>query len=62
MLKGASSSKQHSLSTINELGQTGSESINGYLKIPTDGTDVWEIDASLLKFENKVASGSFGDL
>ncbi|KAM7516080.1 hypothetical protein LguiA_005663 [Lonicera macranthoides] len=60
--KGASSSKQHSLSTVNELGQTGSESINAYLKIPTDGTDVWEIDASLLKFENKVASGSFGDL
>lgn len=35
---------------------------NDHVKIPTDGTDVWEIDASLLKFENKVASGTFGDL
>lgn len=32
-----------------------------HVKIPTDG-DVWEVDASLLKFENKVASGTFGDL
>ncbi|KAI7747313.1 hypothetical protein M8C21_013434 [Ambrosia artemisiifolia] len=35
---------------------------NDHVKIPTDGTDVWEIDATLLKFENKVASGTFGDL
>jgi hypothetical protein len=60
--KGESSSIPNLLSTISELGQTGSEPINGYLKIPNDGTDVWEIDISLLKFENKVASGSFGDL
>ncbi|KAK6946478.1 Serine-threonine/tyrosine-protein kinase, catalytic domain [Dillenia turbinata] len=33
-----------------------------YLTIPNDGTDVWEIDVNLLKFENKVASGSYGDL
>ncbi|XP_019165195.1 PREDICTED: serine/threonine-protein kinase STY46 isoform X1 [Ipomoea nil] len=30
--------------------------------IPNDGTDVWEIDPQLLKFENKIASGSYGDL
>ncbi|KAG6777649.1 hypothetical protein POTOM_017475 [Populus tomentosa] len=32
------------------------------LKIPSDGTNVWEIDTSQLKVENKVASGSYGDL
>ncbi|GMP97842.1 hypothetical protein CsSME_00045946 [Camellia sinensis var. sinensis] len=30
--------------------------------MPTDGADVWEIDASVLKFESRVGSGSFGDL
>lgn len=33
-----------------------------YLRIPSDGTDDWEIDHSQLKFGHKVASGSFGDL
>ncbi|KAJ4851539.1 Serine/threonine-protein kinase sty46 [Turnera subulata] len=33
-----------------------------HVAIPCDGTDVWEIDAKNLKFENKVASGSYGDL
>ncbi|XP_073308910.1 serine/threonine-protein kinase STY46-like [Primulina huaijiensis] len=33
-----------------------------HLKIPTDGSDVWEIDPQFLKFESKVASGSYGDL
>lgn len=47
------------LPPMNEPGQTsGSDSV----KIPTDGSDDWEIDIRLLKFENKVASGSFGDL
>ncbi|KAI4325411.1 hypothetical protein MLD38_030814 [Melastoma candidum] len=32
------------------------------LEIPSDGTDVWEIDHSQLKNEVKVASGSYGDL
>jgi len=32
------------------------------VEIPTDGADVWEIDLKLLKFANKVASGSNGDL
>lgn len=30
--------------------------------IPTDGSDVWEIDSKLLKFEYKIATGSIGDL
>ncbi|CAN0845694.1 Serine/threonine-protein kinase STY46 [Linum grandiflorum] len=30
--------------------------------IPNDGTDVWEIDLKRLKFDNMVASGSYGDL
>ncbi|KAL5713939.1 non-specific serine/threonine protein kinase [Ranunculus cassubicifolius] len=38
------------------------DSIPDHVKIPTDGTDVWEIDPRLLTFEKKVASGSYGDL
>ncbi|KAJ6985833.1 hypothetical protein NC653_023691 [Populus alba x Populus x berolinensis] len=33
-----------------------------HVAIPNDVTDVWEIDPKHLKFENKVASGSYGDL
>ncbi|RWR90653.1 Protein kinase domain-containing protein [Cinnamomum micranthum f. kanehirae] len=54
--------KSHSLSSIKEHVQPGMASIPDHVKIPTDGMDVWEIDARLLKFENKVASGSYGDL
>ena len=32
------------------------------VEIPTDGASEWEIDVKLLKFGNKVASGSYGDL
>ncbi|KAI3834282.1 hypothetical protein MKX03_030089 [Papaver bracteatum] len=42
--------------------QTEMEIVPDHVKIPCDGTDVWEIDARLLTFENKVGSGSFGDL
>ncbi|XP_020271702.1 serine/threonine-protein kinase STY46-like [Asparagus officinalis] len=38
------------------------EPLPHHVQIPTDGTDVWEIDFRLLKFESKVASGSYGDL
>nr|DAD41731.1 TPA_asm: hypothetical protein HUJ06_016054 [Nelumbo nucifera] len=55
-------SKLQSSSSAIKRGQTGPKLIPDHVKIPTDGTDVWEIDASLLKFENKVASGSYGDL
>ncbi|XP_062190162.1 serine/threonine-protein kinase STY46-like isoform X2 [Phragmites australis] len=33
-----------------------------FVQIPADATDVWEVDPRLLKFEQKLASGSFGDL
>ncbi|KAM0055159.1 putative dual-specificity kinase TKL-Pl-4 family [Helianthus debilis subsp. tardiflorus] len=55
--------KQSSPTTSNNV-PTPSPSMpsNGHVKIPTDGTDVWEIDVNLLKFEDKVASGTFSDL
>ncbi|KAH0698042.1 hypothetical protein KY290_015856 [Solanum tuberosum] len=63
--KGIMRSKEqprHSLVAKNGQGQTISESVSNYVKIPTDGTDDWEIDLRLLKLENRVASGSSGDL
>jgi hypothetical protein len=33
-----------------------------FVQIPADSTDVWEVDPRHLKFEQKLASGSFGDL
>ncbi|KAI7739681.1 hypothetical protein M8C21_020548 [Ambrosia artemisiifolia] len=56
--------ENHSSPTTSNSVPTPSSSVpsNGHVKIPTDGTDVWEIDAKLLAFENKVASGTFGDL
>lgn len=33
-----------------------------FLKIPSDGSNDWEIDYNQLKFNHKVASGAFGDL
>ncbi|KAH9693603.1 serine/threonine-protein kinase STY46 [Citrus sinensis] len=33
-----------------------------HVNIPAEGIDVWEIDASLLKFEHKIVSGSYCDL
>ncbi|KAE9447412.1 hypothetical protein C3L33_20693, partial [Rhododendron williamsianum] len=45
-----------------ELEQTRIKHGSDHLTIPNDGTDVWEIDPQLVKFETKVASGSYGDL
>ncbi|XP_074285891.1 serine/threonine-protein kinase STY46 [Silene latifolia] len=53
---------QQSSSPMVEQEQTPIESKCDHVEIPSDGTDVWEIDPKLLKFENKVASGSYGDL
>ncbi|XP_057501595.1 serine/threonine-protein kinase STY46-like [Actinidia eriantha] len=50
------------LSPLAEPKQTGIKQEPNHLTIPNDGTDVWEIDPQLLKFETKVASGSYGDL
>ncbi|XP_010266926.1 PREDICTED: serine/threonine-protein kinase STY46 isoform X2 [Nelumbo nucifera] len=55
-------SKLQLSSSVSNNQQTGPMPIPNHVRIPTDGMDVWEIDAGLLKFENKVASGSYGDL
>ncbi|KAJ6919209.1 serine/threonine-protein kinaseY17 [Populus alba x Populus x berolinensis] len=53
---------QLSVSLVGEQNKTGVKSLLDNVQIPSDGTDVWEIDTSQLKVENKVASGSYGDL
>ncbi|XP_028774557.1 serine/threonine-protein kinase STY17 isoform X2 [Neltuma alba] len=56
-------SKQGMPSAVNEhYYQARMEPFPQCVEIPSDGTDVWEIDTNQLKFENKVGSGSFGDL
>ncbi|KAL3613920.1 Serine/threonine-protein kinase sty46 [Castilleja foliolosa] len=52
----------NSLPPLNEHEQIEIKREPDHLKIPCDGTDVWEIDPQFLKFESKVASGSYGDL
>lgn len=42
--------------------QTGMNGEVDHVSIPGDGSDVWEIDVNHLKFGDKVASGSYGDL
>ncbi|XWS67689.1 hypothetical protein CRYUN_Cryun04dG0027400 [Craigia yunnanensis] len=54
--------KQHSFSPTRDYEEMGTNGNQNYVVIPNDGTDVWEIDLRHLKFENKVASGSYGDL
>ncbi|MBA0706476.1 hypothetical protein Golax_018582 [Gossypium laxum] len=54
--------KQHSFSPKRDYEKMGTNAYQNYVAIPNDGTDVWEIDPRNLKFENKVASGSYGDL
>lgn len=46
----------------NEQYQARVEPSPHFIQIPSDGADVWEIDTNQLKYENKVGSGSFGDL
>lgn len=50
------------LSHMDEQEQTVIPREIDHLKIPNDGTDVWEIDPRLLKFGKRVASGTYGDL
>ncbi|XP_059280982.1 serine/threonine-protein kinase STY17-like isoform X3 [Lycium ferocissimum] len=47
---------QHSLAAMNEQGQTVSGSVSNCVKIPTDGTDDWEIDVRLLKYKGTYCS------
>ena len=55
-------SKQGILSAGSEHYQARMEPSPHCIEIPSDGADVWEIDTNQLKYENKVGSGSFGDL
>ncbi|ESR48508.1 hypothetical protein CICLE_v10000919mg [Citrus x clementina] len=48
----------HVVYPVGEQEQSGINHVN----IPAEGIDVWEIDASLLKFEHKIVSGSYCDL
>ncbi|KAH6757690.1 ACT-like protein tyrosine kinase family protein [Perilla frutescens var. hirtella] len=52
----------HPLPSLSEHDPIVIKSEADHLTIPNDGTDVWEIDPQLLKFESKIASGSYGDL
>ncbi|KAK8505843.1 hypothetical protein V6N12_042868 [Hibiscus sabdariffa] len=54
--------KQHSFSPSRDHEEIGTKDDQNYVAIPNDGIDVWEVDPRHLKFENKVASGSYGDL
>ncbi|WOL18901.1 serine/threonine-protein kinase STY46 [Canna indica] len=55
-------SKSYPGSSQLDNAKSGEDSLPGHVQIPTDGTDVWEIDFKLLQFGNKVASGSYGHL
>ncbi|CAM8997671.1 unnamed protein product [Rhodiola kirilowii] len=46
----------------NEETSGDKEEEHDHVKIPSDGLDVWEINIKKLKFETKIASGSFGRL
>ncbi|KAF3787682.1 Serine/threonine-protein kinase [Nymphaea thermarum] len=57
--------KAHTKPQVTSLNlpiKSDAEAIPSCVKIPVDGNDNWEIDPELLKFESKVASGSYGDL
>ncbi|XP_022145347.1 serine/threonine-protein kinase STY17-like isoform X2 [Momordica charantia] len=55
-------SEKQSSSALGKNNQNRVESFPSCVEIPADGTDVWEIDTRQLKLENKVGSGSYGDL
>ncbi|KAF7809614.1 serine/threonine-protein kinase STY17 isoform X1 [Senna tora] len=55
-------SKHDTLDAADDNQQEIMESIPNCVEIPSDGTDVWEIDTNQLKFGDKVGCGSFGDL
>ncbi|XP_075511316.1 serine/threonine-protein kinase STY46-like isoform X2 [Primulina tabacum] len=52
----------HSLSPLIEHKCLEIKRESDRLEIPSDGTDVWEMDSNLLKYDYKVASGSYGEL
>ncbi|XP_059438560.1 serine/threonine-protein kinase STY17 [Corylus avellana] len=55
-------SKELSVSAVGKHNPARTETVSNAIEIPTDGTDVWEIDTRQLTIGEKVGSGSFGDL
>ncbi|XP_054786507.1 serine/threonine-protein kinase STY46-like [Prosopis cineraria] len=47
---------------VAKTDRMGMKCEEAYLVIPNDGSDVWEIEPKHLKYGNKIASGSFGEL
>lgn len=54
--------RKSSISAMTRLVKEEAVPLPNCVEIPTDGTDVWEIDSRQLKIEHKIASGSYGDL
>lgn len=54
--------KQELVSRAVGLGQSEFAIPLCQVEIPIDKNDVWEIEASLLEFEYKIATGSSGDM
>ncbi|KAK4743920.1 hypothetical protein SAY87_010232 [Trapa incisa] len=54
-------SKKHAIDA-NKKDQNGLDLMLEYVSIQSKGEDFWQIDTSLLIFEEKMASGSHGDL
>ncbi|KAF7810750.1 serine/threonine-protein kinase STY46-like isoform X1 [Senna tora] len=67
-LKAALEKERHAWSikqSVLNVGKTDRVEVKcegDHLTIPNDGTDVWEIEPRHLKYGNKIASGSFGEL
>lgn len=59
---------QRSLPSKKDAADTNKQEQNGlglmpkYMSVPSKGEDFWQIDTSLLRFEKKLTSGSYGDL
>lgn len=54
--------KKSSALDVGKTDQVETKCEGARLTIPSDGTDVWEIEPKYLKYGNKVASGSFAEL
>uniref|UniRef100_A0A7N0UGI1 non-specific serine/threonine protein kinase n=1 Tax=Kalanchoe fedtschenkoi TaxID=63787 RepID=A0A7N0UGI1_KALFE len=50
------------LQALVDQRSTVTDPLPGFVDIPNDGVDVWEINSKQLKVGDKVAAGSFGDL
>lgn len=53
---------QNLLSSKMKFVQTGINITSDNVDTPSNGSEAWEIDSALLKYECKIAAGSTGDL